>query len=85
MEKLFLNNIYVVLEAVYENTFVGPGEIMFSPVSQKEISEMIGLSRPAVNKIFGILKKEGYLEMVARGRWAMTRKAVKLIEDTHTI
>lgn len=78
MEAIFTTNTYKVLESMYDNT-LSVADKEYCPLSQAEIADDLGLSRVAVNKIYKDLADKGYIEMIARGKWKLSKKAEEMV------
>ena len=76
--SVLVNDNFRVLAWLYDNK----NENNLVKVTQQELSESIGLSRPTVNMIFSKLKESGYLvhDNTRVGRYSLTEEAVKVIE-----
>ena len=84
MNKIFITNQYKVLEVMYNNTLYIANK-KYCPLDQSEIANKIGLSRVAVNKIFNELKNAGYISMITRGKWQLSKEANKIIKITQNL
>lgn len=78
----FINERYKVLICLYERQIEVNGKI-YSPLSQEEISQVVGISKATVNNILKELKKEKYIvqQNRTRGKYTLTEKAIKLINE----
>lgn len=76
--NILVNDNFRVLSWMYDNK----DENNLVRVTQLELSENIGLSRPTVNMIFSKLKESGYLIHNDKrvGHYYLTADAVKVIE-----
>lgn len=78
MNDIFKTVEYKVLEFMYDN-IVKIKDETFCPLGQSDISNALHISRATVNRVFKILQDEGYVRMLARGKWILSDKATKLI------
>lgn len=77
MSEYFLNDKYRVLKCMATRQ-ISVHEELVVKLSQQEIADIIGISKPKVNAIIKELKDAGYIEQKsARGKYLLTPKAVK--------
>ena len=84
MNDIFVTNTYRVLKTMYNNSRQ-IGKDTYCPLGQREIADDLGLSRAAVNKIFTDLRKGGYIIMLSRGNWQLTKLANTLVETLESV
>lgn len=77
----FTNDRFKVLFCMAERQIEVKNKI-FVPLSQQEISEVVGISKKTVNTIIKELKENGYIiqQSSTRGKYLLTEKAKKQIE-----
>ena len=56
------------------------GDVTFSPLLYEEMGKELHLTRQTISKHVDVLKKEGYIKTIIRGRTQITEKGYKLIE-----
>lgn len=80
LEKI-TTDYYKVLRVLF-NTQIIVNENKFSPITQSEIAEKLGLSTMTINTIMKKLKKDNLIYNLnnRRGRYCLSDKAVKLIQ-----
>lgn len=78
----FINERYKVLACLYERQIEVNGKI-YAPLSQEEISQVVGISKASVNNVLKELKKEKYIvqQSRTRGKYTLTEKAIQLINE----
>ena len=84
MKQMFITNGYRVLEVLCANSMYIKG-IRVCALHQYKIAEELNLSRVSINKIFSDLQSEGYISMIARGRWKASDDALHLIQMTQQL
>lgn len=78
MNEIFLTKYYKVLEILSQNTVtIETGE--FCPMSQETIAEIMHTTRMSLSKIFSVLKEQGYIQMIERGKWKVTNKGLHVV------
>ena len=72
----FTNDRYKILSSMAERQ-IEVAENIYAPLSQRQISEITGLSYKTVNSIIKELKDNGYIiyEGTTRGKYFLTEKA----------
>lgn len=55
-------------------------DVSFSPLLYEEMGKELHLTRQTVSKHVEVLRKEGYIKTLIRGRTQITEKGYKLIE-----
>jgi predicted transcriptional regulator len=72
----FMNDRYKVLFCLSERQIDVNGKL-FTPLSQEQISEIVGISKATVNTVIKDLKKEKYIvqQSKTRGKYILTDKA----------
>lgn len=78
MNEIFLTKYYHVLEILNQYTVQLETE-EFCPIKQDKVAELVNLSRISVNKIFIVLREQGYIEMISREKWKVTPKGKHVI------
>lgn len=80
---MFLNDNMRVLDYLYSKR----DDEDFIRVSQLEVAEHFGLSRPTMNRIFKALKENGYLIMDERYncKYKITEKSLYLVQKIREI
>ena len=77
MSDFFLNDKGRVLKCMAARQISVNGEMIIK-LSQQEIADILGFTKPKVNSIIGELKKAEYLiQRSARGKYALTTKAIE--------
>lgn len=78
----FANERYKVLMCLYERQIEVNGKI-YAPLSQEEISQVVGISKATVNNVLKELKKEKYIvqQNRTRGKYTLTDKAMQFINE----
>ena len=77
MSEFFLNDKYRVLKCMATRQISVNKEIVVK-LSQQEMADILGISKPKVNAIIKELKDAGYIEpKSARGKYLLTPKAAK--------
>lgn len=77
------SNTYKVLKQMYDCQVDLPDGTRYVPISQAELSRIIGVSTITMNKIFKQLKEDGLVVPVegVRGKYQLTDKAVVIISE----
>ena len=72
------NDNYLILFYLYNNK----DKDQLIKVTQSELAEIMGYSRPTINASFKVLKEAGYLihDKTRVGRYYLTNDAIELIE-----
>jgi Mn-dependent DtxR family transcriptional regulator len=60
-EKLFVTDYFWLLKIMKDHEARNKG-LVFVPITQVEISRLLGINRVTVNQMIGVLKKEGYIK-----------------------
>lgn len=81
MNNIFITNHYRVLQELYKNTIIINGK-RYCPLNQKEIAIKLNISRASINKLYSDLKNEGYIMMITRGKWTLSKEGYSFIEKT---
>lgn len=78
----FINERYKVLVCLYKRQIEVNGKI-YAPLSQEEISQVVGVSKATVNNVLKELKNEKYIvqQNRTRGKYTLTDKAIRLINE----
>lgn len=78
----FTNDRFKLLQCLFERQIEVGGK-KYAPLSQEQISEIIGISKATVNSIIKELKKEKYIvqENKTRGKYILTDKAISVISE----
>lgn len=77
MFDFFVNDKYRVLECRATRQ-ISVHEELVVKLSQQEVADILGISKPKVNAIIKELKDAGYIEQEStRGKYLLTPKAVK--------
>ncbi len=71
----FVNDKYKVLVCMYKRQIPVNGEEVIK-LSQQEIADILSFTKPKVNSIIAVLKRDGYLiQHSCRGKYSLTSKA----------
>ena len=84
MNNIFKTNQYKVLEIMCNNRVAIAGK-EYCPLGQGDVGRELHLSRAVVNRIFTELKEAGYINMIARGKWEMSKEAINIIQTTQRL
>ena len=75
MSDFFVNDKYRVLECMASRQIPVNGSMIIK-LSQQEIADILGFTKPKVNGIISELKDNGYLtQLSSRGKYALTDAA----------
>ena len=75
MSDFFVNDKYRVLECMASRQ-IPVNDSMIIKLSQQEIADILGFTKPKVNGIISELKDNGYLtQLSSRGKYALTDTA----------
>ncbi len=78
--ELFLNDKYKMLKMLYDNqTTILNKKII--PLTQKEISEALGMSKAKVNSLIGELQENEYIAIESRGKYTILARGKLMVED----
>lgn len=78
--KYFLNDYYVLLEALVENEVEGKRG-KFVPLSQNDLANETEFSKAKINKLIRKLIADGYVEIIDNGKYSLTKKAKDVYKD----
>lgn len=67
-----------ILKIMYYNTVCYDG-MEYCNLTQKQMAEELGCTRPYTVKLFKILREQGYIENIEKGKWNITEKGKKYI------
>ena len=82
--KSFLNDKYILLKLLYDNqTMVLNKKVV--PLTQSEISDVLGMSKAKVNYLIGELQEKKYITLESRGKYSILTKGLVLIEEINQI
>lgn len=86
VDKLTTNS-YKVLKLLFDNQVKMTDGSVFTPMTQIEIAEQIGVSKITMNALFKDLQEEGLVcpHGSRRGRYCLTDKALLVIEYIETL
>lgn len=86
IEKL-TNNNYKILKILYENQVTISDGTIFTPITQAEIANKLGLSKITINNLFKELQGVGLVNHCGtnRGRYSLTKKAIIIIKGLESI
>lgn len=76
---MFYSDKFRIMLLLHETT-QSINDVSFSPLLYEEIGKELHLTRQTVSKHVDVLRKEGYLKTIMRGRTQITEKGLKLIE-----
>ncbi|HAU5019177.1 TPA: hypothetical protein JD074_04360 [Clostridioides difficile] len=86
MEKLTTNS-YKILKIIYDNQIIMKDGSRFTPMTQAEMAENMGVSKITINTIIKELQdnKLIYTYKSYRGRYCLTKKAMIIIDGFEII
>ena len=76
---IFYSDTFRIMLVLKENIQT-INNISFSPLLYEEIGHELHITRQTVSKHIDVLKKQGYVKILMRGRIQLTEKGYKLIE-----
>lgn len=71
-----------ILKIMYYNTVCYNG-IEYCNLTQQQMAEELGCTRPYTVKLFKILREQGYIEKIEKGKWKVAEKGetyIKLLD-----
>ena len=77
---LFINDKFRILQVLKDTEQEIDGK-RFSPVLYEEIASKLHLSRQTIAKYIDILKSNGYVKTLMKGRIQLTEKGTKILEE----
>ena len=77
----FTTNEYRTLKQMYESTVTLPDGERYVPVSQAELSRIIGISKVTMNRYFKYFKDNGLVTDFRESKYQLTGKAVRIVES----
>ena len=77
----FTNDRFLLLEKLYEHQIEVSG-VIFVPVTQTELANLMSCSKVKINKLLGELMENGYVEVYnnTKGRYQLTENGLKAIK-----
>lgn len=80
-------NLYKTLKLMYDNQVKMTNGSVFTPMTQVELAEQIGVSKITMNAMFRDMQKEGlvYPYGTRRGRYCLSDKAIIIIKQIESI
>jgi predicted transcriptional regulator len=85
IEKI-TTNYFKVLSMLYDNKIVVNKKYMI-PITQSEVSEMMGINKTTVNRIFKELKSDNLIvnDENKNGRYYITEKGIEVVKRIYSI
>lgn len=77
--ELFTNDYYQILLILEKHEQILYGE-RFSPLRQQDIAIALHCTSPTANKMVQVLKKQGYIKILMKGRVQLTKKAKTILD-----
>ena len=77
----FTTNEYRTLKQMYESTATLPDGERYVPLSQAELSRIIGVSKVTMNRYFKYFKGNGLVIDFRETKYQLTDKAIKIVEN----
>ena len=84
MTNTFMNDSYKLLKLMYDNQITVLNK-SFVPLTQMELSSELGFSKMKTNALFVDLQSKEYIVKVARGKYALSDKAIYIVDNIENI